>query len=133
MPKMTPAQLKELYERAGSTFKKQNPHLMGELSSPVKKPDGRQALEQRKERARQCAAGPQYRVEFLFFCSRLANDDDNRAGTAGTKHLRDKIAEWLGFDDNQKCIQWQYHPLIYSPIEGTLIVIHPLKTKEEHV
>jgi hypothetical protein len=67
----------------------------------------------------------EYCVTFVCCCARLSSDDDNRAGSAGYKQLRDRVAEWLGLDDHQRGIHWECRT-ICSPIEGTIVRITKL-------
>lgn len=75
-----------------------------------------------KERARQSADGPRYRVTIISL--RAAQlDDDNLRG--GAKALRDAIADRIGLDDNERNIEWIYGQM-KSPKHGTIVMIERL-------
>lgn len=48
-------------------------------------------------------------------------DSDNLA--AGFKPLRDAIARYLGTDDNDDAVEWQYGQVRCSGDEGTIVTI----------
>lgn len=48
-------------------------------------------------------------------------DDDNLQGAF--KGLRDAIASWLGVDDGNPAIKWEYDQVTSSAPEGTLVTI----------
>lgn len=65
-------------------------------------------------------SGPVVRVTLVNFRRRLL-DGDNLAG--GFKPLRDAIARWLGLDDSDKIIEWEYGQQLTQGQQGTAVRI----------
>ena len=63
------------------------------------------------------------RVTLISFRKREL-DDDNLIG--GFKPLRDAIARWLGLDDNQRVIDWQYGQVETKGRAGTAVNIEKI-------
>ena len=66
---------------------------------------------------------PVLRITIIRFCHREF-DSDNLAG--GYKPLRDAIAAWLGLDDSDRVISWEYGQFLTRGIEGTAVRIERL-------
>lgn len=94
---------------------KRRPRLapLGAVEAPVPQPHPRPALDRQPapqaRRATRVADGPRVRVTLLAFRRRLQDSDNS---IASMKPLRDEIARWLGLDDADTCIAWEYgqHP-----------------------
>lgn len=83
---------------------------VGQLQPQIPKQKERGTLDSatsRQQKSRNCVAfgGPFVRVTLVNFRRRILDDDNYRAGCKG---LRDAIARWLGLDDNEKFIKWNY-------------------------
>lgn len=71
------------------------------------------------------------RIAIIGFRSRLLDDDNFRGGC---KPLRDAIALWLGTNDSDKNIHWEYAQCQTSGQEGTavrLTINQPTKETKE--
>lgn len=90
---------------------KRRPHLVpvGRVETAQPKPDNRPALERasspQSRRETRVASGPRIRVTLIAFRRRLQDSDNS---IAGMKPLRDEIARWLGLDDADSCVTWEY-------------------------
>ncbi len=51
------------------------------------------------------ASGPRVRVTLIAYRRRLQDSDNS---IASMKPIRDLIADWLGLDDADNCIAWEY-------------------------
>lgn len=109
-----------------------NPGLLslGGLRAQVAQPHARRALDPKAPRAKAgsavLAGGPLYRVTFVT-CLARAVDSDN-FGSASFKGLRDSIASWLGLDDDDRLIAWEYPPpLVTHGARGTMVRIEVLR------
>ena len=60
-------------------------------------------------------------VTLIVHRRQLLPDHDNLVG--GCKHLRDAIAAWLGLDDADDCIRWEYHQISTSGPQGVAVTI----------
>jgi len=60
-------------------------------------------------------------VQVCILCIRQKRlDDDNLAN--GCKSLRDAIAAWIGIDDGDLRIAWEYRQIISKPV-GTIVIV----------
>ena len=66
---------------------------------------------------------PVVRVTLISF-RRRELDDDNLVG--GFKPMRDAIARWLGLDDSQRIIDWQYGQIETKGRTGTAVKIEQI-------
>lgn len=123
----------EVFADASETFKKLNPDLFVGRLRPQKpeqntgvrakgKNQGEKGGAVGVEQDREC--GQSYRVTLVSVRRRLITDSDNCA--TGYKHLRDSIAAWLGTDDADKFIDWQYRQLQTKGKQGTIVLIERL-------
>jgi hypothetical protein len=65
-------------------------------------------------------------VTLVVHRRRLLPDHDNLVG--GCKHLRDAIADWLGLDDADANVNWEYAQVATAGPEGVAVAIakgHP--------
>ncbi|MCZ7635713.1 MAG: hypothetical protein M5U12_06525 [Verrucomicrobia bacterium] len=71
------------------------------------------------------ACGRRYRptVTLVVHRRRLLPDGDNLV--AGCKHLRDAIAAWLGLDDADAQVAWEYAQVATGGAEGVVVSISP--------
>ena len=108
---------------------KRRPSLapLGELEARIPKPHARAALEcgdaSPQSRVASVAVGPFYRVTLVTYRKRL-QDSDN--AIASLKPLRDEIARWLGLDDADKFIAWEYGQHLTRGSEGVSVKIERL-------
>jgi len=66
------------------------------------------------------ADGPRVRVTLLAFRRRLQDSDNS---IASMKPLRDEIAHWLGLDDADTRIAWEYGQQATRGSEGVAVRI----------
>lgn len=114
--------------KGSDSFRKLNPDLfvLGGLqgAKPQRQPgsaldQGGQAPQGGEESVVGC------RVTFIVF-GRRPLDLDNLVG--GCKHLRDAIAAWIGRDDSERFITWDYALKVTEGKEGVAVKIE-LETK----
>jgi hypothetical protein len=109
--------------------RRRNPDLfVGDVLTQKPEPKTRRTLDRSQERpgpgaARLGARDPVLRVTLIRFCHR-PYDSDNLAG--GFKPLRDAIAAWLGLDDSDRIIAWEYGQHQTAGREGTAVRIEKL-------
>ena len=90
---------------------KRRPHLapVGRVETAQPQPHARPALDgepaPQTRRATRVASGPRVRVTVIAYRRRLQDSDNS---IASMKPLRDEIARWLGLDDADNCIAWEY-------------------------
>ena len=106
------------FPHAIESFKRLNPHLVGGLSAPEPKRDGRQPIAP-SNAAQKGGAGRV--VVSLVGLRRRELDDDNFVGAC--KHLRDAIAASLGMDDGDPRLRWEYSQQETRGAEGVAVVI----------
>ena len=114
---------------ATETIKRLNPGLFGLGGVESKKPeqkgqtlDGRLSAQQKGE-CGMAKDSPVVRVTLISF-RRRELDDDNLVG--GFKPMRDAIARWLGLDDSQRIIDWQYGQIETKGRTGTAVKIEQI-------
>lgn len=117
---MNPA--KSLYDNSSQSFKRRNRHLVSGLSGQEPEQDSRKSLVEGEAREGQRPDGPVYRVQIISLRSGTL-DDDNLVG--GSKPIRDAVAAFLGLDDNQRFITWEYGQMKSANL-GTIVVIQKL-------
>lgn len=115
------------FPNASDSFKKRNPHLFGvvQFHTEISKPKELGTLDgaapgQQASGSRLAGNRPLLRITLVGFRRRIL-DDDNFTG--GCKGLRDAIARWLGLDDNQKIIEWEYSQVKTNGRQGTAVRI----------
>jgi predicted Fe-S protein YdhL (DUF1289 family) len=115
------------------TFRKLNPHLfsLGPLPGPVGKQDSAPALDgkpRRGTKSQDSLAGsrPEFRVCIISCRFRIQDGDNNGAGC---KALRDVIAQWLGLDDAERFILWEYSQIETRGPEGTIVKINQISQR----
>lgn len=118
------------YGRDSKSFKKLNPHLFGvvQFHTEIVQPKCAGALDsatpgKQASGSRVVGNRPLLRITLVGFRRRIL-DDDNYCG--GCKGLRDAIARWLGLDDNQKIIEWEYSQVKTNGRQGTAVRIERL-------
>jgi len=118
------------FPNASDSFKKLNPHLFGVVQfhpeiSEQKKLGTLDGATSRQQASGYRVAGnrPLLRITLVGFRRRIL-DDDNFSG--GCKGIRDAIARWLGLDDNQKIIEWEYSQVKTNGRQGTAVRIEKL-------
>lgn len=116
-------------EVAPDTWAKSDRRL-GPLPAAVPEPAPGLALEPQPPRrqGRAPGVGPGHRrhrptVTLVVHRRRLLPDHDNLIG--GCKHLRDAIAAWLGLDDADRCVAWEYAQIATAGAEGVVVSISP--------
>lgn len=108
------------------SFKKRNPHLygLGLIRATESEQDYRKTLVCRpKGKIEKRSSPARFRVAIVVF-RRTVLDRDNFIG--GTKFLRDHIARFLGVDDAEKFITWEYTQHLTEMNQGTIIRIEEL-------
>lgn len=68
--------------------------------------------------------GPRIRVTLIRFGSKTLDGDNLRGG--GFKALRDAIARWLGLDDADDVIDWEYAQCVTRGRQGTAVRIEKI-------
>lgn len=116
--------LKKYFPGASKSTIAVNAGLAG-LQPQIAKQDAGTALEplpkrSGKGRAGLVVSGPDVRVTIILF-SRKELDSDNLK--AAYKELRDVIAKWLGRDDRDSEINWQYGNQITRGQTGTTVMV----------
>jgi len=103
--------------------RKRNPELfgLGAVSSTIPKRSGRRKSQAKN--ADQARSSFRVAVSLIGF-RRIPLDDDNFVGAC--KHLRDGIAESIGFDDGDKRLRWQYQQIQTYGDEGVMVRIEIL-------
>ena len=103
---------------------------LGRLPAPVPEPAPGSPLEPQPPRrqGRAPGMGPGNRrrrptVTLIVHRRRLLPDGDNLI--AGCKHLRDAIAAWLGVDDADAQVAWEYAQIATRGMEGVAVSISP--------
>lgn len=121
---------KNLHELPVSdAIKRLNPTLFsGAMGAQKPQPKAQRPLEQKPQGRQQSPASPgrstpRYRVA-LVALRRRKLDRDNLIG--GCKPLRDAIAQFLGVDDNERFVEWEYDQAETRGIEETLVRIEIL-------
>ena len=71
-------------------------------------------------RVGRCGSPCEVSITFIA-CSPRPIDTDNLAG--GFKPLRDAVAQWLGIDDGNPGLRWEYHQADTRHVSGTIILI----------
>lgn len=111
-------------------LKSRKPHLfdLGQVQPKIAKRQGERALvsESSRRQTRKCGlahSGPLARVTLTSF-RRRELDGDNIVG--GFKPLRDAIARWLGCDDSERFITWEYGQVMTKGEVGTVVRIEIL-------
>ena len=121
---------KSVLNQANETVRKLNPELfgLGGLQPKVAQQKVERALDG-KSSGRQAGGhgmdrhGPYVRVALISFRAREL-DRDNLIG--GLKPLRDAIARWLGLDDSDRVIEWEYGQQVTKGRHGTAVRIEKL-------
>ena len=118
--------MKPDFPHASESFRKLNPHLfgVGGLRSAEPQSDPGPALDsqppEQKESPRGLGQGRRWHVCIIVLRRRII-DGDNLAG--GCKALRDTIARWLGCDDAERFIEWEYGQHRTEGQVGTVVKI----------
>jgi predicted Fe-S protein YdhL (DUF1289 family) len=121
--------MKPDFPHASESFRKLNPHLfgVGGLRSAEPQSDPGPALDsqppEQKESPRGLGQGRRWHVCIIVLRRRII-DGDNLAG--GCKALRDTIARWLGCDDAERFIAWEYGQQRTEGQLGTVVKIGKL-------
>ena len=111
---------------------KRRPHLapVGAVAPPLAQPHPRPALDRQPapqaRRATRVASGPRVRVTLIAFRRRLQDSDNS---IASMKPLRDEIARWLGLDDSDDCVSWEYGQQATRGSEGVAVRIERFNEK----
>jgi hypothetical protein len=79
----------------------------------------------KKERRKGMVRGAPRILVSLCGCGPRLLDSDNFIG--GCKPLRDAIARWIGLDDNDSNIRWEYAQCQTSGRNGTIVRIERIK------
>ncbi len=114
------------FKNASESFKRRNPHLFGAvggLQDSIPKPDPIPALDQKSKACKRSARGVVIGVHIISVRKRILDSDNMQAGSKG---LRDAIAETLGCDDADARLQWEYHQIKTTGREGTIVNIQQL-------
>lgn len=103
-------------------------HRLGRLPAAVPEPAPGCPLEPQPPRrsSRPASVGargrrPRPTVTLIVHRRRVLPDGDNLI--AGCKHLRDAIAAWLGVDDADAQVAWEYAQIATRGIEGVAVSI----------
>ena len=109
--------------------KRRNPHLYGPVAGlqyPKRQPTQAPALDKATRRrpggqGRSDRGHHRPEVTIVSYRRRLITDADNLI--AGAKPLRDAVARWLGIDDADDNVQWDYRQVQTRSREGTAVMI----------
>lgn len=115
----------------GEAVKRLNPQLfgVGGLQPQITERKAERALV-RESAGREtgggglAGGGPVARVALTAFRRRTL-DGDNLIG--GFKPLRDAVARWLGCDDSERFIEWEYGQVMTKGATGTVVRIEILQ------
>lgn len=115
--------MKAEFPNASESVKRLNPHLfVGGVATHKPQPNTGAALGGFEAGAQRGDGGLGGRIEVgLIAATHRRLDSDNLA--AGFKPLRDAIARYLGTDDNDDAVEWQYGQVRCSGDEGTIVTI----------
>lgn len=122
--KLTPAEYADLIKR--------RPQLapLGAVETAQPQPHARAALDRQPapqaRRSKGVAVGPRIRVTLIAFRRRLQDSDNS---IASMKPLRDLIAAWLGLDDADDCIAWEYGQQLTRGGEGVAVRVERFNAK----
>lgn len=103
-------------------IKKLNPNLFdlaGRVETAEREPNPKPALE-RKPPAKQGARTVMV-VRIVTFTRHVQDDDNHQSGCKG---LRDIISRWLGIDDGDARIRFEYAQVRSLNRQGTMVLIH---------
>lgn len=119
--KMTHEQKQQWLASRPPDFRKRNPHLfVGGLETKVAESVALPALESRPQKRSKSKGGVAVCVTFITKRRRLL-DDDNNVGSL--KPLRDAVAEYIGIDDGDSRIAFEYHQIKTTGKEGVVVKI----------
>ena len=115
----------EDFKHASADFKRLNPALGGLRRSEPERGAApaleRQSARKAKGVKRTARGGKQlFRVSIISML-RKQRDGDNEQG--GLKELRDAIAAWLGCDDVDDVVNWEYDQVITRGQQGTIVKV----------
>lgn len=119
----------KLPKQTSDAIRRLNPQIfgggVGRLESPQRKSDsgetlGRKAPGKKPGRSRVVKRLPTVRVTLVGFQNRIYDSDNF---ISGCKPLRDAIAEWLGTDDADSGIAWEYGQQLTHGTEGVVVKI----------
>jgi hypothetical protein len=118
--------MKPDFPHASESFRKLNPHLFGVagLRSAEPQSDPGPALDSQPpaqaESPCRLGQGCRWHVCLIVFRRRII-DQDNLIG--GCKALRDAVAQWLGCDDAERFVNWEYSQQRTKGQVGTVVKI----------